>query len=96
MHGVSLFKYGKKYDDDNEAGVKDWVFAGKVRCHSRTIRAIAFGESAVKPEKRLYTIGEDKMMFEYDVINSDYKKGLIVLSSTCVFINLLLNNNKYN
>ena len=57
MHGVCLFKYGKKYEDEDETGVKDWVFAGKVRCHSREIRAIAFGESLIKPEKRLFLTG---------------------------------------
>jgi len=70
FYSISLFKYDYK-DEDQDKG-KEWSFSGKVRTHLNTIRSIAFGESQTESGEiklRLFSIGDDKMLVEYDIYN---------------------------
>ena len=60
-YGVTLFSLGEK----------NWSFAGKVRVHYAPIRSISFGESIDERGEvrlRLFSIGEDMKMAEYEVV----------------------------
>jgi cilia- and flagella-associated protein 251 len=74
---VELFKFSRPYDEVGEAGEdakKVWWFFGKQKTHLRKITGICFGQSydsnSEKNEKvhRLFSIGEDRKLFEYDCV----------------------------
>jgi hypothetical protein len=51
----------------------EWYFNGKVRTHEIEITSICFGESLDENEElklRLFSIGKDRRLFEYDVYNA--------------------------
>lgn len=79
---VCLFKIDHKFGDPTQP--KEWVFSGKCRAHLLRIRSISFGESLTDKgdiKLRLFSIGEDKKLIEYDVHNSS-QDGLRVTSVT--------------
>jgi len=56
---------------------KEWQFVGKHRIHHAEIQSIAFGESKDDTGKkyyRLFSIGADMKMVEYEVIEIDHTK----------------------
>ena len=76
---VCLFKRDHKYGDIKEP--IEWVFYGKIKSHEIEITSIAFGESLDEREEiqlRLFSIGKDRNLIEYNVRESSEKKGLIV------------------
>lgn len=84
---VCLFKWDHKYGDVNER--VEWVFYGKVRSHEIEITSIAFGESLDENEQtqlRLFSIGKDRVLFEYNVRESSEKKGLKIEDSKTMMI----------
>ena len=75
---VCLFKKGKLFGDKNKE--IEWIFAGKQRSHSLEITDIAFGERLdenQEPKLMLFSIGEDRMLYEYNIYKSN-EKGLII------------------
>ena len=84
---VCLFKRDHKYGDENEP--IEWVFYGKVRSHDIAITSIAFGVSLDQKDQkqlRLFSIGKDRALFEYNVRDSSEKKGLIIENSKTMMI----------
>jgi len=84
---VCLFKRDHKYGDVNEP--IEWVFYGKVRSHEIEITSIAFGESLDENEEtqlRLFSIGKDRVLFEYNVRESSEKKGLKIEENKTMMI----------
>lgn len=72
---VSLFRF----EEDDCPGVNVWHFCGKRRTHLLPITSIAFTESAGgKAHYKLFSIGEDMKLFEYDVAGSTEYEGLKV------------------
>ena len=72
---VSLFKF----EVDDCPGVSVWHFCGKRRTHLLPITSVTFTESpSGKTKYRLFSIGEDMKLFEYDVMNSTESEGLKV------------------
>jgi hypothetical protein len=64
---VSLFKKSKTYDQEDKQ--VEWWFLGKHRTHSREITSICFGHSLDENNQikhRLFSIGKDRRIFEYD------------------------------
>mmetsp|Transcript_5412 Transcript_5412/g.4960 ORF Transcript_5412/g.4960 Transcript_5412/m.4960 type:complete len:276 (-) Transcript_5412:537-1364(-) len=60
----------------------EWQFASKKKTHEQEITAIAFGESLDRNsevELRLFSIGKDRRLFEYDILNSNFQRGLEVV-----------------
>jgi WD40 repeat protein len=77
---VSLYKLGHKFDDVSQP--IEWVFSGKLRSHAANVTGICFGESLKdggEKRHRLFSIGEDKYLFEYNVERSN-KENLVVTS----------------
>ena len=77
---VSLFKMC--HDQEDTRNPMQWNFSGKRRTHEIDITAISFGESLDEKDEeemklRLFSVGRDRRLFEYDVYRSD-QEGLIV------------------
>ena len=84
---VCLFTRGHKYDDPNEP--IEWIFNGKVRSHEIEITSIAFGESLDENEEvqlKLFSIGKDRMLFEYNVKDSSEKNHLVIENNRTMMI----------
>jgi len=78
---VSLFKKDHLNGDSSKA--IDWHFSGKIQSHEIAVTSISFGigyDENNKPIHRLFSIGADRRLFEYDVYNSLGHDKLIVLS----------------
>ena len=78
---VSLFKREHKFNDPSQP--IEWIFTGKCRSHEIAITSLAFGESLDEEDKvklRLFSIGMDRRLFEYDVAKSSEQNGLIVVN----------------
>lgn len=76
---VCLFK--KDYYMGDTTKPIEWLFYGKILSHEIAITSIAFGESLDENENtklRLFSIGKDRRIFEYDVYNSSQQNGLVV------------------
>jgi len=76
---ICLFK--KDYLMGDTTKPIEWLFNGKRRTHEIEIASIAFGESLDEDEQiklRLFSIGKDRRIFEYDVYQSSLNKGLEV------------------
>lgn len=79
--GVCLFKKDHKFGDPREP--IEWIFTGKRRTHDLEVTAITFGEYLDEDEQmklKLFSVGRDRRMFEYDVYSSTEEKGLTVVS----------------
>ena len=78
---VCLFK--KDYLQGDTTKPIEWQFHGKRRTHEIEITSIGFGESLDENEQtklRLFSIGRDRRIFEYDVYASSQQKGLEVMT----------------
>jgi len=82
---VSLFKIDHKFGDPEQP--KEWQFVLKNRAHLGKIRALAFGETFDEHGERLklFSIGEDKRLVEYDIYASQGKSGDERLAVTSIF-----------
>jgi WD40 repeat protein len=74
-----------KSKDKPDKFEEDWVFFGKIKSHLSEINDVCFGEilnPANSSEKisKFYSIGNDKMLFQYDA-NNQLKNKLDVTSS---------------
>eukprot|EP00794_Sanderia_malayensis_P014238 gene14238-15723_t len=47
-----------------------WVYIGKQRAHYKRIVGITFGKALDEERPRLFSLGEDRVMVEYDIENS--------------------------
>lgn len=68
---VCLFKKDYQFGDTTKP--IEWLFYGKIISHEIQITSITFGESLDENENtklRLFSIGKDRRVFEYDVYNS--------------------------
>src|SRR5215217_5420468 len=78
---VSLFKRDHLQGDPSKP--IEWQFNGKRRTHEIEITSIAFGESLDENEDmklRLFSVGKDRRLFEYDVYASTMQRGLEVVN----------------
>jgi hypothetical protein len=76
---VCLFKKDYLQGDPNKP--MEWQFWGKRKTHEKEITSIAFGESLDENGQislRLFSIGKDRRLFEYDVYASTMIRGLEV------------------
>jgi len=88
LHYVSLYRYWHQ-DEELDKPV-DWIFVGKFKSHFRNIVSIYFeaitqapGEQADLPPK-LFSLGEDRILQEYDVAKSSIRGGVKLKNSTRV------------
>jgi cilia- and flagella-associated protein 251 len=78
---VSLFKKDHINGDPNKP--VEWQFNGKIKSHEIGVSSIAFGnglDESGNPMHRLFSIGKDRRMFEYDVYASAYHDKLPVIN----------------
>ena len=78
---VSLFKKDHLHGDPQKP--IEWQFNGKIMSHENDVSSIAFGHGLDEqgmPMNRLFSIGKDRRMFEYDVYASTYNTKLVVKS----------------
>ena len=78
---VSLFK--KDHLQADLSKPREWLFNGKRRTHEIEITSICFGESLDEngdQKLRLFSIGKDRRLFEYDVYQSSLLGGLYVVT----------------
>lgn len=76
---VCLFKKDHLQGDHTKA--IEWQFNGKKKTHEVEITSIAFGESLDENEQiklRLFSIGRDRRLFEYDVYASTLKELVVI------------------
>ena len=75
---VSLYKLSHKYDD--VAQPIEWNLYGKLRSHTNNVTGICFGESQKEggdKRHRLFSIGEDMNLFEYNVEKSTKETQIV-------------------
>ena len=68
---VSIFKKGHLNDEENSEII--WQFSGKIMSHTREITSICFGQSLDENDTmqhRLFSVGKDRRLFEYNVANA--------------------------
>jgi len=81
---VTLFTIGTLFLNNNAdhklfdpKNPKEWQYVGKHRVHHAPIKSIAFAESLNEAGQRIYkiySVSEDKMLAEFDVVEIDYNK----------------------
>lgn len=79
-HCVTLFKNDHKFGDPSQP--KEWFYCGKVKAQLGDITSLAFGKSLNnngEERLRLFSIGKDKTLIEYDVHASN-QEGLKLIS----------------
>jgi WD40 repeat protein len=78
---VCLFK--KDHLQGDPSRPVEWQFNGKVLSHEIGVASIAFGQGLDEqgnPIHRLFSVGKDRRMFEYDVYKSQAHDKLVVIS----------------
>ena len=76
---ISLFKKDIKAADSSKGA--EWKFAGKIISHEVEVTSICFGDGLDEndlPIHRLFSIGKDRRVFEYDVQNCHPQNSNIV------------------
>eukprot|EP01050_Picozoa_sp_SAG11_P014503 SAG11_NODE_1795_length_4248_cov_6.202699_2_plen_477_part_00 len=85
---TSIFRYmvnpearvGSRLDDTQASDVeevKSWVFVGSYRAHYKSVKALTWGEPSTEGgAPRLWTIGDDGFLVEYDVDASSITGGV--------------------
>ena len=69
---VSFFKW--EHRRNNPELPMEWVYCGSHKSHYKKINGIAFGESIDEREKsvlRLFSVGDDRKLIEYDTSSTD-------------------------
>ena len=86
---VTLFKNDHKFGDPTQP--KEWFYCGKVKAQLGKVTSIAFGKSLSENGEerlRLFSIGKDKTLIEYDVHSSN-QEGLKVVSTFQVSVYII-------
>lgn len=58
-----------------------WLFVGRNRAHQKTITSVLFGINVDTDAPRLLSVGEDRMLVEYDLAGSSFDAGLVLLGA---------------
>jgi len=77
---VTLFKNDHKFGDPSQP--KEWFYSGKVKAQLGEITSLCFGKTMTQHGEerlRLFSIGKDKTLIEYDVHASN-QEGLKLIS----------------
>ena len=80
---VSLFKKERYTESGEEDPEAEWQFCGKMMSHQVGITSICFGEELDEnnvSQHRLFSVGNDRRCFEYDVAKADMQSGLPVVN----------------
>jgi len=76
---VALFRFGAF---NEESGTAEWEYLGKYRAHHSLISDLIFSSNDEEgAEPRLFSLGEDRRMVEYDVMHSTVSDGVQLLKT---------------
>ena len=53
-----------------------WMYVGRYKSHTRPIADVMFTTDAKSGARRLFSLGEDRMLVEYDLELSSFEDGL--------------------
>ena len=91
---VTLFRYYfRNWDATRKDKLREWIKVGSYESHVKRITHVYFTETVSGLDRiedriypRLFSVGEDRIVQEYDVANSSLPNGLklAVLCSCCV------------
>ncbi|KAF4653556.1 hypothetical protein FOL47_010443, partial [Perkinsus chesapeaki] len=73
---VYLYKLITRPSDSTS--LPEWIFAGKYRSHYHPIVGLTFSGLEVGPDPKLFSIGQDGRLVEYNVKHSSEAKGLFI------------------
>lgn len=73
---VGLYRYTHRAQDPRKP--IEWVYVGRHRSHRAAITGLQFGIVPYGDAPRLVSLGEDKRLVEYNLIDSDIESGLRV------------------
>eukprot|EP00996_Jenningsia_fusiforme_P000574 NODE_150_length_3012_cov_28.944313_g138_i0.p1 GENE.NODE_150_length_3012_cov_28.944313_g138_i0~~NODE_150_length_3012_cov_28.944313_g138_i0.p1 ORF type:complete len:960 (+),score=237.48 NODE_150_length_3012_cov_28.944313_g138_i0:79-2880(+) len=71
---VGLFRYTHRGQDPRKP--IEWVYVGRHRAHRAPITGVQFGIAPFGDAPRLISVGEDKRMVEYNLLDSEIENGL--------------------
>ena len=71
---VGLYKYTHRAQDPRKP--IEWIYIGRHRSHRAPITGLQFGVVPYGDAPRLLSLGEDKRLVEYNLIDSDIESGL--------------------
>ncbi|KAH9599632.1 WD40 repeat [Trypanosoma melophagium] len=74
---VALYEYD--HPQGNTTKPMEWDIVGRHKTHRAAISGLQFGDDGGLP--RLLSVGEDKRLVEYDLIDSEVESGLLVRSA---------------
>lgn len=73
---VGLYRYTHRAQDPRKP--IEWVYVGRHRAHREAISSLQFGIVPYGDAPRLISIGEDKRLVEYNLVDSEIESGLLV------------------
>eukprot|EP00744_Colponema_vietnamica_P001428 GILI01002370.1.p1 GENE.GILI01002370.1~~GILI01002370.1.p1 ORF type:complete len:610 (+),score=165.26 GILI01002370.1:99-1832(+) len=73
---VGLYRYTHRAQDPRKP--IEWVFVGRYRAHKSAVSGLEFGVVPYGDAPRLMSLGEDKRLVEYNLVDSDIESGLRV------------------
>jgi WD40 repeat protein/Ca2+-binding EF-hand superfamily protein len=76
---VGLFRFTHRAQDLRKP--IEWVYTGRHRAHRAAITGLQFGVVPYGDAPRLMSLGEDKRLVEYNLVDSDIESGLRVRSA---------------
>eukprot|EP00992_Anisonema_acinus_P016033 TRINITY_DN9988_c0_g1_i4.p2 TRINITY_DN9988_c0_g1~~TRINITY_DN9988_c0_g1_i4.p2 ORF type:complete len:590 (-),score=189.09 TRINITY_DN9988_c0_g1_i4:135-1904(-) len=76
---VGLFRYTHRGQDPRKP--IEWVYIGRNRSHRAPITGIQFGVTPFGATPRLMSVGEDKRLIEYNLVDSEIESGLRLRSA---------------
>lgn len=71
---VGLYEYVHHNHDSSRP--MEWEFVGNHKTHRAPICGLEFGENTLNEPIRLLSVGEDKRLIEYNLLESDVESGL--------------------
>lgn len=73
---VGLYKFTHRAQDPRKP--IEWVYVGRHRAHRAAVTGLQFGVVPYGDAPRLLSLGEDKRLVEYNLVDSDIESGLRV------------------
>lgn len=82
---MAIYRYERNIDEDGQE--VNWLFIGRIRSHRGPIVSVLFIEDPSKPpgtSLRLFTVGYDRLVVEYDLPNSTVTGGVRLVATAVV------------
>jgi WD40 repeat protein len=85
---VSIWKYSESHFENvserpETRQASFWIYIGRICAHSRPLTGLAFGQSE-SGHVQLVSVGEDRLLVEYDLETSCVANGVVILGAFCV------------